>query len=384
MRILHAVLCIGCSGLLGYGVARFRAVADKPGTLQLVGSPSGKSAMEVRKAPIAWDSILAHPQPGGKEALDLVEAMIDERMEIGEGSRGFYQEQIIKSLFARDPARALAFIDGIEDRDLAADFASLMLSFPPKNELPRIKAWMEKQEPVAFRSKVLSWMLRTWARADREGALAAIDALPEDADKSALRQELMRHVSERDHLATLEAFPIGDREKFIAGHATELSAAAPEETLAMLLGHPSSIERGEAISGLLRRWAARDPHRVAEALKQIADPFEKTMGFRDTAYGWSGVDSYQASNWVAGLPAGLGRDAAASGLAAELSGEQPDMALKWSASIADPEIRAPAMREVLSAWRAKDPQAAEAALKGSGLSKSERQALSIGNVSSEK
>jgi hypothetical protein len=236
---------------------------------------------------------------------------------------------------------------------------------------------MEGQSDPILRSEILRNMIWSWRGFDGPAALAAIDALPEaeGVDRSKLRALLMERIPVHRQLEVLDDFPLPDREAFFTTHGQTLSSEMPEGIFASIMGLPESVGRDKAMTSVLQQWAQRDPLRAVEAVSKLDAPEVEAHAFRQVAFGWSSGDSLRASQWVDSLPPGPNRDAASAGLAEELATEQPDMAFRWAESIDHVSLRRETLRQVLAAWRNDNPQAAESALRESGLNEADRQAL---------
>lgn len=377
-----AFLCMILSGLTGFGAATVLvapAPAEKAGDTRVAPSPSKPAPAEAKEEdrlttePVPSDSphaeILNHAHPGSAEPL----ALFHKRLQQNGG--GTYQtERLLRQMYKESLASSLAFLEGITDPEMRKRYASLMLYNPPPHDVPALLQWMKQQGDPDFRTDVLSLLMKHWTRQDQEAVLGAIEALPED-NRSALYAKMLKDLPASQQLASLSKIPDADRESFFATHAKKLSKRLPEESFAMMMELRPSEDRATAMTGLLRNWATKDPLRAIQSLERENDPDLATQGFRDVAFGWSSVDSYRASNWINELKPGPTRDAASSGLAEEMAGEQPDRAFEWAASIRDSELRIDTLRKVMDQWGATDSTAAAAALKNAPLTNEERSAL---------
>lgn len=391
VKLPVALIGILCSGLLGFWGARISCESekepDKATTLALrpggapdeTKRPSGpwkpRGAREPGQALKQHEELLAYAQPGSTDALALLREHAEARFAVRGGSVTFHTESLLREMMHEDPERALEFLDGIEDRDVQDRMSSLMLFGPPREHLPLFVEWMRGQQDPNYRAKLLSLFAWTWARLDSKAVFEAINTITPEEERSGLRLGVMRHLSLSERVAVLPSFPEEDRATYFASESESLAAKVPEFLYQSLAGMKSSELRSQAVTNVLRSWATRDPFRAVAEIKKTNDLLLEVEGFREVAYGWSSVDSHRASEWVDDLDPGPSRNAASAGLAEELSGEQPDMAFQWAASITDPELRLHTLEQVLGAWRTSDPTEAEAALAGSDLSESDRRSL---------
>jgi hypothetical protein len=88
---------------------------------------------------------------------------------------------------------------------------------------------------------------------------------------------------------------------------------------------------------------------------------------------WLRSDSLTASEWIADMPAGEARDAAAGELIRNISGSDPASALSWANSIGDDGHQTHLMGEVIERWHQTDPNAARSALQATDLSARQRE-----------
>lgn len=387
MKPIGALLSVLFSGLAGFGAATFSVAPtgdDGTAVPQIASSdPASDPASgetneeneptEPETEPSNPNSphadILGHAQPGSVEPLTLFQKRVQQQ-----GGGTYQTERLLRKMYKENLASSLAFLEGIADPDLRKEYTRLMLYDPPVHDVPALLKWMKQQGDPDFRAEVLSLVMKQWTKRDQATALAAIKALPEE-NRSALYAKMMKDLPAHNQLETLPKIPEADRESFFITHAKKLSKRLPEEALARMLELRPSEGRDSAMTDLVRKWATRDPLRAIQSVQAQNDPNLEAQGFREVAHGWSSVDSYRASEWINELKPGPARDAASSGLAEEMTSEQPDRAFEWAASIRDPGLRVETLRQVMEQWRTTDSAAAAAALSASQLTQEEQSAL---------
>lgn len=115
----------------------------------------------------------------------------------------------------------------------------------------------------------------------------------------------------------------------------------------------------------LKNWAAN-----------LEDASVQAAAWKSIAADWVKEDSWQASEWIAQLPDGKGRDSAVLSLAERIQKTDPDLAWKWGLSMGDPELKTQALSAAAASWRDKNPEALAQAMNEGNLTETERQAIS--------
>ena len=94
----------------------------------------------------------------------------------------------------------------------------------------------------------------------------------------------------------------------------------------------------------------------------LPDADTRKQSYAAIAGRWAQADSYEASQWIATLPAGVERDAATRSLVGITAEAEPDSAWAWARQISDPQTRFDSMAMSLAGYAKTDPVAGRAAL----------------------
>ena len=90
---------------------------------------------------------------------------------------------------------------------------------------------------------------------------------------------------------------------------------------------------------------------------------------------WAGSDPAGASQWLQGLPAGHGRDAAVGVFSSVIDGPHPEVAFRWTATIEETSLRNERMESVARHWLAANIVEASAGIAQSVLPQKTKDAL---------
>ncbi len=121
-----------------------------------------------------------------------------------------------------------------------------------------------------------------------------------------------------------------DQEQWTA-YMDQLPAEARSQVVTMEAGKRVAADPASAIA-----WA--------DALPES----DRAPAYQGLAHTWASADSYEASEWIATLPPGEIRDAAALTLVRSVAKSEPDSAWKWAQTIQSPEQRRSAMQSSLA------------------------------------
>ena len=252
-------------------------------------------------------------------------------------------------------------------------------------------AWVDPTAAASFLSEVkgLDEQVRLsaagniagpWATVDPKAALAWVDRLgkSDEADAGRLFASLIdgwyqadpnaarRYVSE--HLDRPGA------EK-VATAIGNILLNENSETAAAFLRNLPAGETKESVEGdFARNWATKDPVAAVQWLEKL--PEKDQSAIVDNIVGvWSTKDWPAASKWVAGLTGNVRDLAIASAVGRAPDDVSPSEYLPLVLSIKDDQARNSATEGVVAQWAQRDPEAAVAWVKNSGLPKDEKQGI---------
>jgi hypothetical protein len=137
---------------------------------------------------------------------------------------------------------------------------------------------------------------------------------------------------------------------------------------------PAGDAKSYAQSKLAGFWAERDPVAASHWIEEL--PKEEQAGaIVPLVESWAANDWPAASKWIMGLE-GESHDAAVeSAIRNVRSDVAPTEPLALALSLTDADLRTVALQSVIQRWAKKEPEAAEAWIKGSALSKQEKALL---------
>jgi hypothetical protein len=131
----------------------------------------------------------------------------------------------------------------------------------------------------------------------------------------------------------------------------------PEEAASLLAQSPPAA-RSHVIGDIAGAWSGSDPERAVAWAAQLLSADEQAVAWEKLTENWSATHPVEAATWLKTLPPGTGRDAAAAAYARTVMGSDPDAAIAWAASIADPGKRVNALHTEYLHWRQFDPESA--------------------------
>lgn len=256
-----------------------------------------------------------------------------------ESPRGDTVEEIAKTWMINDPSGYVKWLgsSGFEDiphglrpsvRELSQDAAEKLA-----DDLSRMDAG-------AVRSTLALELARKFAESDPARAFAMADNLEPKLREQQL-SNIFSSVAHRDPEAGLQYFEQLDSKSQQGVAGTLISSLAN-----------NNFE-------LAQGWFASQPDEVLG-----------NYGYEAMTQAWYKEDALQASEWVAALPVGDQRDAAAASLASALATDaRPDFdaALQWAESIEDLERRQGGLQNVFWSLLRRDRAAGEAAVRASSL-----------------
>ncbi len=184
-------------------------------------------------------------------------------------------------------------------------------------------------------------VMSMWMRRDAEQALEKLRSLPEVYHSHQLYEDLGRAAKRPNDevpIAFLEEIPEHFREAYIGGALFGMIEGHPDQVMTLVETLPEGRARQNVLAGLAARLAE--------------------------------VDVNKASRWLSNLEPALSRDLAIGALTRHLVHSDPEAAAIWASDIGDHDIREQSLRDVITSWRRKNPEAADEwiAMEHNGLS----------------
>jgi hypothetical protein len=208
------------------------------------------------------------------------------------------------------------------------------------------------QTPQEAKDRAIEYAVNSWSIEDPEGALAWAQSQP--------NRKLGSQVG--NSILTTCALTLPELESdCFAGLA---KADKP-------LTYKSAFQR------LIDEYSKTDPGKAVDCLSRISDPELQRNLTDHLAKSWCAIDPVAASDWIASLPSGPGRDSAIAELL-EAARDDPEAALASAPAIADREMRIKAVTAVLSTWTKLNATYAQELLSRLNLPADEQAAISDG------
>ena len=142
----------------------------------------------------------------------------------------------------------------------------------------------------------------------------------------------------------------------------------------MALGLPAP-HRAEALPGIARAWADKDPKAAADFLQNfpVSEEWVKLQAIKHVLERWASWDPGPASQWIGRMPPGNKRDQVASEFAARSAELDPQSASLAALSIGNVEQRSAALEKLGQTWIQNDPRGARAWVMQAPLSPQQRE-----------
>ncbi len=212
-------------------------------------------------------------------------------------------------------------------------------------------------------------VFRGMAAHDLESALARLLTIDDRSRTSALHgiaDSATDNASRRRLLDRSASLPPGQRDKIRDIVTPEWALSAPDEVMAWIRSLPADEQksvRGSASDDLLHA----KPALAADFLLEGAAEKDKRRILARTVSSWAQEDVRAAGEWLTKQPQGPELDDARSRYAGLVAPRDPAAAMDWARSVQNEKQRTQSIASVYGTWRAKDPAAANAALRATGL-----------------
>jgi hypothetical protein len=264
----------------------------------------------------------------------------------------------------------------------AGKLVAKTLEMFPRKDLPVLRGWLAKQPEGKVKQQVMATIMPRWVTEDLPSALTAIQAMPVDSEDGKNRriQSLLYNIVKggqetllwEDQDRRLQLLTPEDRKAILPQLIIDRAQYVPEAALAQMTqleGKPLT----RAASGIFHRWGEYDPLQASRCLGTVPEAVQPTAA-ESIAGEWAAKNGAAASKWVAGLPAGAVRDAAARTLSLALAPSNPQEALTWAGSLTDQSVRQETLQPVWATVKA-NPDAAISILDAANLPPADKQRL---------
>jgi len=308
----------------------------------------------------------------GEWMPDFSETRTDSMSNTSHGSTSALEEvfsELLGNITARDPREAAEIIAAYPEL-LSADMfdGGAADQAAQKNPAALAEALLaQKDDPRA--AELAGRVLSLWSKSDPAAAVAWGTAhTTGDTERARMLWPALSAWTAHDPAALVRwAADQGDQSRSMAW--SQLVIGAPS----WIAAHPDEFFAAnlpQTVPQLLERMT-ENPEQERAILQHMPDSMDADIS--PAVERWLHSQPEEASQWVRDLPPGARRTNATGAMVGWLNdtGDR-DAAFRWAATLPE-ENRAPLIKDTIAAWAQEDPQAAAAAITGSGLPAAEVQ-----------
>ena len=136
------------------------------------------------------------------------------------------------------------------------------------------------------------------------------------------------------------------------------AAYQPQAALAALRSISDDGARQEALGGLYTGWSGSDPAGLVAHAQTLPEGDARAAALRDGLSHWVFRDPVAAATWLGNIEPRPELDPGVVAVANVLAARTPTLAIDWTESIVDPELRSSTVVELLQQWASRDANAA--------------------------
>jgi hypothetical protein len=266
---------------------------------------------------------------------------------------------------------------GIEERPLVDRLALLAFKRWADQAPSEAAQWLADLPAGGFNSTAHVYLGDTWAKADLDGALAWLKALPDSPDKKEVQLAIGSGAAEQKEVATalelLSVLPPDPRRDQALGYAVQVWAmndrgsalewlkgvqnpawqeaamgkiavdwaiTQPLEAAQFALDSiPPGLSQQNAVTVSVRNWAVQAPEQAAAWVERLSEGPLRHAAIESVAEVWAKENSIRAAEWLNSLPAGASRDKAVGMFALTLASTSPEKAAQWADKIQNETLR---------------------------------------------
>jgi hypothetical protein len=258
---------------------------------------------------------------------------------------------------------------GCLDGKIAMEEAETLLADDPVKEDGKRSKIGKKDKLDAG---LLGAALEGWASKDLQAASAYVDAVENKGDQISYRSHLIESLLAQgpaQAMAYIQSLPEDDRSRarFVSMVTSDVLDRGIGEAITWMGSLPEDL-RGGAINEIAAAYAREDlDGAIAWASENTEDP-KANKALAKVTGRWADMDPRAASEYLAELPASVGKDAAVEGFATRLASEDPASAAVWATTIQDERLRQRTVSRIAQSWARSDEAAARAWIREQGLS----------------
>lgn len=272
-----------------------------------------------------------------------------------------------------DGEAAVAFAKEKEGRSRGWTMASVLAGWA-SDQPERAMAWVEGLTDQKERSDFTRGLVSGLAQRDVQSATSYVVRLAEDGNERAseymatiARHQLSQGVeSAAEWSNTIPDGPL----KGSALHtvASEYVRQNPEEAAAWVAQYAATDYATRAVSEVSEEWAEDDPAGAVSWVTTLPEGSSRSHAMGEAISEWAQKSPTEAGEFLGTLPQGDERDFAVSAFARRVGYEDPAVALDWAQSISSQEIRERTVTRNVRDWIRREPERAKTWVQNANLS----------------
>lgn len=284
---------------------------------------------------------------------------------------------------ASDPAGALDYALGIESRRVRAALVSGVFASWAKTDLNGAYSCLlanRETSPDTFRlglkpvfsaaaassvSQAMRMAMELGMGADR---LTAIGAVMGYASREGIMPSMISYMD------SLQA--VGERRSYASLLAQNWAVYAPEQAVGWAMTLSDPLVKKAAMSTAVSMWAGDNPAAAAAWVMALPDAELRSQEMVQITRSWAKYDPVNAADWLLSMrPPSPSLDPSVRAFVGTIMNSNPEAAVMWAGTIADPKIRNNTIMGVARQWITTDPQKAAAYIATAPLTPGQRASL---------
>ena len=278
---------------------------------------------------------------------------------------------LFQELGGSNPAQAIALAQETGAKGVKMDLVALVLR-PWSTQDPRAAVqWVMTAMPVNKRLESLEACLQgsVWSLGMAETAEMVSGLEMDQSDRDALLGRLVENgiswpKDPQKGLKAVASIHDDETRRRALKQIASLGNYPDSQTEALISGLPEGPDREAFLAGHARNSIDTNelflPAEALSRIERVNDAKAQDELWRELGGVWGGRDPVSARQWLKQEPAGPRRDAVTGEFVRSLIKTDPEAALLWSTSIADPGKRSRRLAELFPKWAEQDDPAAAA------------------------
>lgn len=292
-------------------------------------------------------------------------------------------DETVSKWAATDPAAALDYALQIESRRIRAQLVSSVFTSWARNDLNGAYGWLQanrESSPEIFRM-ALKPVFSAAASRDLSGALRMAAGLGSGADRMSALGTIATYAGREGAIPSMIAFmdslpTVGERRGYAGMLASNWALYAPEEASRWAMSLTDPDLRAAALGTAVGAWAGDNPAAAAAWVATLADTDLRSEQMARITQSWARYDPVKAADWLLSQrPPSTTLDPSVRALVGVISHSNPEAAVMWAGTIADPQARNSAIVNAARQWMRNDPEKASAYVASAPLTPAQRAAI---------